>query len=135
MARLAQHVAARGGAAVLPDERVVQRLAGLRVPDADGLALVRDPDRLQIAAARSGVVERRARDCLRDVPDLGCVVLDPAGPREVLVKLAVGAPGELRGRVEDQAGRPGRALVDREDHGRESGTHRGRASARSARDR
>ena len=34
-------VAACGGATVLPHERVVQRLAALRVPHANGLALVR----------------------------------------------------------------------------------------------
>ena len=57
-----QLVAAVGGAAVLPDERAVQRLAGLGVPDADGLALVGDADRRQLAAATPGVVERLARD-------------------------------------------------------------------------
>ena len=37
------------------------------------------------------VLERLERDGARDVPDLGGVVLDPAGLREVLLELAVGA--------------------------------------------
>ena len=43
-------VAALGGAAVLPDERPVHRLAARRVPGDDGLALVGDPDRRRARA-------------------------------------------------------------------------------------
>jgi hypothetical protein len=42
---LAELVAAGGGAAVLPHERAVERVAGLAVPGDDRLALVGDPDR------------------------------------------------------------------------------------------
>ena len=122
----AQLLAARGGAAVLPDDRVVQRLAGRRVPDADRLALVGDPDRGQLAGAHAGVVERLARDGLRDRPDLARVVLDPAGPGEVLGELALGAPDRLGTLVEHEAGGAGRALVDREDHLRREPTRRAR---------
>ena len=79
-----QLLAARGRAAVLPDDRVVQRLPGGRVPDAHGLALVGDADRRELAPAHAGVGERLAGDRLRDLPDLSGVVLDPAGPGEVL---------------------------------------------------
>jgi hypothetical protein len=95
---------------------VVQRLAAVGIPDADGLALVGDADRLQVALADRRVLERLGRDLTRRLPDLGGVVLDPAGLGEVLLELAIGAAGELRLAVEDQAGRAGRALVDREDH-------------------
>src|SRR5213076_1702137 len=105
---------ARRGAAVLPDERAMQRLTGRWVPDADGLALVGDPDRMQLARAR--VVERLAGHRLRDLPDLRRVVLDPPRLREVLLALPVGVPGELPVLVEDEARRPGGALVDGEDH-------------------
>ena len=54
------------------------------------------PIAVELAAVDAGVVERLARDRARHLPDLGRVVLDPAGPREVLVELAVGAAGELR---------------------------------------
>ena len=113
---LAQLVAAGGGAAVLPDERAMQRLARRRVPADDGLALVGDADRLELAGLQARVVERLAGDRVRDVPDLRRVVLDPAGLREVLRELAVGAADALPLQVEHQAGRAGRPLVDREQH-------------------
>jgi hypothetical protein len=78
------------------------------------------PVRLQVAVAHAGVVERLDRDGAGDVPDLGGVVLDPARSREVLAELAVGAAGELRVGVEDEARGPRRPLVDREDHRGES---------------
>ena len=113
---LAQLVAARRGAAVLPDQRPVQRLARCRVPGDDRLALVGDPDRVELGALDAGVGERLARDPPRHLPDLARVVLDPARPREVLLELRVGAPGDPPLRVEDEAGGPGGPLVDREDH-------------------
>ena len=61
----------------------------------DGLALVGDADRLELARPDAGVVERLAGHGVRDVPDLGRVVLDPARPREVLAELAVGAADQL----------------------------------------
>ena len=115
-AGLAQLVAAAGGAAVLPDDRPVQRLAAVAVPGHDRLALVGDPDAGQPAAVDAGRVERLARDRARDVPDLGDVVLDPARLREVLGELAVGAADQLSLEVEHEAGRAGRSLVDREQH-------------------
>src|SRR5207247_1626392 len=57
-----------------------------------------------------------AGDPTAHLPDLIRVVLDPARPREVLVELAVGAPDDSSIAVEDQAGRPRGALVDRQDH-------------------
>ena len=115
----AQLVAARGGAAVLPDERAVQRLAGRGVPDADRLALVGDADGLQLPGRDAGVVERLARDRLRDRPDLRGVVLDPAGLREVLRELAVGAADKRRRRRRRRGtscrSSPGRWRGSRED--------------------
>jgi hypothetical protein len=46
-------------------------------------------------------------------------VLDPPGPGEVLLELAVCPPDQLGPLVEHQAGRAGRALIDREDHERD----------------
>ena len=69
--------------------------------------------------ADPGRVQRLARDRAGDVPDLGRIVLDPAGLREVLLELAVGAADQLRIRIEDEAGGAGGPLVDRQDHARE----------------
>ena len=116
VALLAQLGAPGGGAPVLPDDRAVQRLAGLGIPDEHRLPLAGETDGLQIARAQAGIVDRLAGDRVGHLPDLLRVVLDPARAGEVLGELAVAAPDRLAVGVEDEAGRAGRALVDREDH-------------------
>ena len=59
----AQLLAAPGGAPVLPDQRPVQRLAARRVPGDDGLALVGDPDPVELRP-----VDRRRRRSPRRRP-------------------------------------------------------------------
>ena len=54
-----------GGAPVLPDERAVQRLAGRGIPDAHGLALVGDADRVQLARRPRRRAPRRRRPASR----------------------------------------------------------------------
>ena len=49
MTRIPQLLAKVSGAAVLPDDRIVDRLACLAVPDDGGLALVCDPDRYHVS--------------------------------------------------------------------------------------
>ena len=88
MAAISRFVAGRaqrarriGGAAVLPDDGVVDRLAGRAVPDHGGLALVGDADAGDIARPRRRPWPApRARSRPRR-PDLLRVVLDPAGRR------------------------------------------------------
>src|SRR6185312_12950310 len=77
------------GPRVLPDDRVVDRLAGLAVPDHGGLALVGDPDRGDVAGLGVGARHRPADHLARTPPDLGRVVLDPAGFRRDLLVLAL----------------------------------------------
>src|SRR5205085_9824318 len=55
---------------------------------------------------------RRGDDRL---PDLVGVMLDPARPRKVLRQLRVAAAEHAQVLVDDQAGRAGRSLVDRQD--------------------
>ena len=114
----AQLVAAGGGAAVLPDQRTVQRGAGRAVPGDDGLALVGDSDAGERGAVDAGGIERLMADAAGDLPDLVRVVLDPARAREVLPELAVGTAGDPAVAVEEEGGRAGGALVQREDHER-----------------
>ena len=66
----AQLVAALGGATVLPDQRAVDRLAARRVPGDDGLALVGDPDPVELGALDPGVGDRLGGDPPRHLPDL-----------------------------------------------------------------
>ncbi|CAB4346744.1 unannotated protein [freshwater metagenome] len=112
----AKFVAALGRAAVLPDERAVERLAGRRVPNADRLTLVADPDCSQAARRDTCCLQRLKRHGAGNAPDLSSVVLNPAGLGKMLLKLAVGAAEQLHLGVEDEAGRAGRSLIDREDH-------------------
>ena len=113
----AQALAQRRGAPVLPHDRAVQRLSAGGIPHAHGLALVGDPDRLELARAHARIGERLARDRPRHLPDLARVVLHPSRSGEVLGELAVCASDRLGALVEDEARRSGGALVDRQDHG------------------
>src|SRR5581483_2727941 len=83
-------------------------------PDDGRLALIRDPD----GRERRGVEphEGVARGGENGRDDLLGIVLDPARLRERLRQLAVTAPADAQLLVDDEARRPGRALVDREDH-------------------
>jgi hypothetical protein len=109
--------AALGGAPVLPDDRAVDGLAAASVPDDRRLALVRDPDRGQVASVEASVVERGRRRREHGLPELLGVVLDPARARKVLLDLPVGAAARAERLVDDEARRPGRPLVDRQDQG------------------
>ena len=61
VAGLAQRGAGGGGAAVLPDDGVVDRLAGGAVPDQRGLALVGDADGRDVGGGGAGAGERLAQ--------------------------------------------------------------------------
>ena len=86
-----QLLAAVGGAAVLPDDGVVDRLAGAAVPHHRGLALVGDADAGQRLGVELGLGQRAAADLDRGRPDLLGVVLDPAGLRKDLRQLLLRA--------------------------------------------
>src|SRR5207342_1714000 len=90
--------------------------APVRPPDDRGLALVRDPDRGEAGGGDARFPESVGRRLVNRAEDLVGVVLDPARLRVGLADLAVPAPGDPEPLVDDEAGRPGRPLVDREDH-------------------
>ena len=52
-----------GGAAILPDDRLVDRLAGLAIPDERRFALIGDADRDDIARRRLGLPQARHAWC------------------------------------------------------------------------
>jgi hypothetical protein len=105
----------RLGAGVLPDDGVVDGLAGVLVPDDGGLALVGDADGGEVVGAEVVVPQHLGGDLLGLLPDLLGVVLDPAGLGVDLLVLHLGDAG--RGAVVLEEHGPGRggALVDRED--------------------
>ena len=110
---LTELVAARRRAAVLPDDRVRDRFQRRAVPDDRRLSLVRDADRGTVARTHPGRVERRARGDQSGLPDLVRVVLDPAGPGEMLLELAIPAAFDLRAVGDDERFNAGGACVDR----------------------
>ena len=101
--------------AVLPDDRAVDRTPRRALPDDRRLALIRDAETGELARRDAGVADRLARDLELRVPDVGRVVFDPAGLREVLRELALRRAADARPLVEDERPRTGRALVERED--------------------
>ena len=111
-----QLLAARRRAAVLPDDRVVQRQSAGGVPHADRLALVGHPHARELPLLQPGVGQRLPGDRLGDLPDFKRVVLDPARLGEVLSELPVAAADGLGQLVEHQTGGAGRSLIYRKDH-------------------
>ncbi len=89
MTGLAQPHTIGGGAAVLPNDRAGERLQRAPIPYHEGLALVGDPDRDDIARRSAGGGERLTCTVLQGRPYLVSVVLDPARLREMLRDLLV----------------------------------------------
>ncbi len=120
-AALLEFVAQARAAPVLPDDRVVDRLAALAVPDHGRFALVGDADRGDLARTEAGPRDRLGRDaCLRR-PDLARVMLDPARVRIDLAEFLLGTGDHRTVRVEDNRARTRGALVEREDMARAVG--------------
>jgi hypothetical protein len=99
-------------AGVLPDDGVVDGLAGVLVPHHRGLALVGDAHRLDVVTGDVGLRQRLSDDLARVAPDLLGVVLDPARLRQDLVVLHLSRRDDPALVVEDDRPRARRALVD-----------------------
>jgi hypothetical protein len=71
---LAKPVAGGGGASVLPDDRVMDGTARLAVPDDGGLALVRDPDRVDVEGWSRAFVRTSAAtpNCVAQIVEASC---------------------------------------------------------------
>jgi len=78
MPSLAQARAEISGAAVLPDNRVMDRPAGLAVPDKRRFALVGNADGGNIARRQPGLFNRGACGCGSGGPQIRGLMLDPA---------------------------------------------------------
>ena len=109
------------GAAVLPDDGVVDRLAGGLVPDHHRLALVGDADRRHLGRRQAGGVQHVAADGQRVGPDVLGIVLDPAVGRIELLQLALRHLHDPPFAVEQDGAAAGGPLVDRQDVARRQG--------------
>ena len=110
-----QAVGDAGGAAILPDDGIVDRLAGRPVPDNRRLALVGDADGSNFGGGQPGLLEGGLHRPKAGRPDLLGHVLDPARRRKMLGKLHLAQADDLLQIVEDDGAARGRALVDGED--------------------
>ena len=110
-----ERLAHRGGAAVLPDDRVVDGPAGGAVPDDDGLALVGDAQPGDAVRAEAGIGKGLPCGLDGGAPEVFRVVLDPARPRVVLQEFALRGGERDAARIEHDAAGGGRALVDDEE--------------------
>ena len=96
-----ERVAEGGGAAVLPDDGVMDGLAAAAVPDQGGFALAADADGGDIG----GVAHDILRDAQLRIPDFTRIMLDPARLRIDLPEFALGAADDIAVMVkEDGAG-------------------------------
>ena len=109
---LREFVHDRLGAGVLPDDGVVDRLAGGLVPHHRGFALVGDADGGDVVPGQVRLGQGRADHLAGVVPDLGGVVLHPAGLREDLLVLHLAGGDDAAAVVEDDGAGARGALVD-----------------------
>ncbi len=102
------------GAPVLPHDGGRHRATGGAVPEDRRLSLVRDADGHDVVGRRACTGQHLCDGCSLCCPDLLCVVLDPAGAREVLRELALCGRDDDAVVVEQDRSGTGRALVQGE---------------------
>jgi hypothetical protein len=117
-------VADAGGAAVLPDDRRVNRHAGRAIPDDHGLALVGDADRRHVGRLELGGSQRFLGHGQLRRPDLLRIVLDPTGLGKRLAKLPLGQGHDVARLGEHNGAGRSRALIEGQDifHGQRYST-------------
>ena len=104
-----------GGAAILPHDGIVDRLAAGAVPYQRRLALVGDADRRDVARRKAGLGDGLAAGREHGAPEVLRIMLDPAGLREVLREFLLGDGRDRAIGAEHDGAGGGRALVDGED--------------------
>ena len=101
--------------AVLPNERRRNRLARLAVPKHGRLALIRHADRSHLFGRHARFSETSARHGKLRAPNLGRIVLNPAGLGKMLRKLHLLERDDLRAAIEKNRARTRRALIERKN--------------------
>ncbi len=106
-----------GGAAVLPDDGAMHRLAGGAVPHDSGLALVGDADRGDVFRGEAGLLDRLAADRCRRGPDILRLMLDPARRGKMLRKFLLRRCGDGNVASKHDGARGCGALIDGQHKG------------------
>jgi hypothetical protein len=115
VALAAQLVANVGGAPVLPDDRVVDRLASLSIPHERSLALVRDSDRRNIGRPGSHSGQRLEGNSDLRKRDLLGIVLNPSRLRKDLLELLLRHRPHRSVLIEQKRPRTRRPLIQRQN--------------------
>ena len=100
------------GSAALPDDGMVDRLAGLTIPHDNSFSLVCDADRRDVLIGGTDLLHSRTCDRKLRLPDFICVVFDPAGSREILCEFLLRHAADLSLLVEEYAAVAGRTSVE-----------------------
>ena len=135
VASRAQRVAQRRGAAILPDDRVGDRLAGRAIPQHRGLALIGDADRRDARAASTPAFASascRTPDCVAQISIASCSTQPGCG--KICRNSCCATARTVPAWSNTQRARAGRALVEGEDerHGCGIGDVRPAASSVAA---
>jgi hypothetical protein len=93
----------------------MHRLARLAIPQHGRLALIRDPDPRDVGRGQPGLPERFLCGLQLRRPNLGRVVLHPAGVGKDLPKLLLRRRDHVAAVIEHDRARARRALVERQD--------------------
>src|SRR5207302_8437600 len=110
-----QLVAAGSGAAILPHDGVMYRLARLAVPDDRGFALIRYPDSGDVRGGEASLGEGLLGCVQLRGPDFSRIVLHPAGLGKDLTELLLRQRDDAPTVVEHDGARAGGALVEGQD--------------------
>src|SRR5262249_49106391 len=114
-----QRIAIIRGAPILPDDRVVDWLAALAVPDNGGFALIGYAEAGDVLRGDAGFCHDRPHRCDDCPPYLLRVVLDLAWRRIDLTELHLRSRKRSQSRVECDCARRSRALIDCNESGRQ----------------
>ncbi|MNS91052.1 hypothetical protein D3C72_1251260 [compost metagenome] len=104
-----------GAASALPDDGVVDRAAGVLVPDHGGFALVGDADGCYLVVVQAGLCQGLDHHGALGREDFHRIVFDPAGLRVMLCELPLGGADHVRVAVENDRAGAGRTLIEGND--------------------
>ena len=107
-----QVTAGVGRSAILPDDGVIDRLAGVSIPDENRLALVGDADGGYVLRANAGLFEQLSHRPQLRTQDVGRVLFDPPGVRVNLPDIPLRLCRRLALPVEQHGAGAGRSLVE-----------------------
>ena len=113
-------MASFGGAAILPDNGVVDRLARFAVPHDGRLPLIGDTDRSQVACPYARLAENLYHRAHLRGKDLERVVLDPAALGVNLLELTLAMGDDVSIFAKEDGTGTGGSLIERENIGHDA---------------